>query len=207
MREPPRRSARCASESAAIRPCIAEHSRRGPRIEAGAAGSGGYRGLAPPHSARCKGEFGAAGFGSRGRMFVDRGLRQGHLHTGHCSGHWHWQRRPCCLALTRVAIVMINDGPFQGHPGLAGAQRGADLRPAPRAPGQNERPAPRALERPGRSDARVIRRQGRSRARSPAQPGSAQPACSTLELNAAARTLQQQSCFDSLDDRAAARPC
>jgi hypothetical protein len=67
--------------------------------------------------------------------------------------------------------------------GLAGALRGADQRPAPRAPGHNERPAPSAPELPGPChDARVIRRQGPARARSPTQPGSAQLACSTLRL-------------------------
>jgi hypothetical protein len=71
----------------------------------------------------------------------------------------------------------------QYRAGLAGALRGADQRPAPSAPGQNERPAPRAPERPCPGCyARVIRRQGPARGRSPAQPGSAQPACSTLRL-------------------------
>jgi hypothetical protein len=76
------------------------------------------------------------------------------------------------------------------EPGLAGALRGADQRPAPRAPGQNERPAPRAPERPGPGhDALVIRRQGPARARSPTQPGPAQPACSTLRLRSLKKRL------------------
>ena len=39
--------------------------------------------------------------------------------------------------------------PVPVYPGWAGAHGGADLRPAPRAPGRNLRPAPRAPVRPG----------------------------------------------------------
>ncbi len=166
----------------------------------------GFRGRQPPRPQRPSGlQWGGGGggspTGSRGGASSVRPRS-----TRARSLPWSGPGLPCA------------SGPSPGPPWalLAGALRGAAQRPAPHAPGQNERPAPRAPERPGPGhDARVIRRQGPAWARSPqaAQPGSAQPACSTLMLNSLKKELllharcRRTSCFDSLDDRAAARPC
>ncbi len=79
-----------------------------------------------------------------------------------------WRAAQCAMPTTDGVAVACRAG-FK----LAGALRGADQHPAPRAPGQNERHAPRAPERPGPGHNRPAALASR------AQPG---PACPTFRL-------------------------
>jgi hypothetical protein len=98
---------------------------------------------------------------------------------------------------------------------MAGALRGADKRPAPRAPGQNERvlsqahapPAP--LEHPDPGHPAAGPGTGPRSWLAGLSPAGLldSPAEESQVIVAAARTPPPQVIFDSLDGRAAARPC